>query len=179
MATIIYPEMQMYALRSDRVYLAMSGLSNKRMLHRWTHVHNDALGVELYMDGQAILKDPGTYCYTALPERRKHFRNTASHNLPMIDDLEQNRDLGGSLGLFNLRRDAQVQLQYYSEHEIILSLRFRKYQLVRQVEIQEEAVIFSDYSNHPFTSIFHHQAEISDAYGYVQNWEAPIKATKK
>ena len=178
MTTIIYPEMQMYALRSDRVYLAMSGLSNKRMLHRWTHVHNDALGVELYMDGQAILKDPGTYCYTALPERRKHFRNTAAHNLPMIDDLEQNRDLGGSLGLFNLRRDARVQLQYYSENEIILSLRFRKYHLVRQVEIQKDSIVFTDYANHPFLSNFHHRAEISDAYGYVRDWEAPIKVKK-
>lgn len=178
LTAIIYPEMQMYALRSDRVYLAISGLSNKRMLHRWTHVHNDALGVELYIDDDAILKDPGTYCYTALPERRKHFRNTAAHNLPMIDGLEQNRDLGGSLGLFNLRRDTRVQLEYLGENEIILSLRFRKYHLVRHVEIQRNAVVFTDYSNHPFKSAFHHQAEISDAYGYVFDWESPIKVKR-
>lgn len=54
------------------------------------HDHNDQLSFELAYKSQAIIVDPGTYNYTAYPEKRNLFRSTESHNLMFINGLEQN-----------------------------------------------------------------------------------------
>jgi hypothetical protein len=53
------------------------------------HAHADALAFELWIDGQAVLVDPGTYCYQGEPEWRHYFRSTLAHNTLELGGTDQ------------------------------------------------------------------------------------------
>ena len=53
------------------------------------HGHADALSFELSLGGQAVLIDPGTYCYQGEPEWRRYFRSTRAHNTLEIGGADQ------------------------------------------------------------------------------------------
>ncbi len=83
-----FPEGGIYIMRSERIYIAAVchhiGVNGKG-----PHKHNDWLSFELCVDGQPIIIDPGTYCYTGNIEKRRLFRSTAYHNTVVIDGEEQ------------------------------------------------------------------------------------------
>lgn len=54
------------------------------------HKHNDQLGFEWHVEGQAVIADPGSYVYTSDFAARNLFRSTAHHSTLMIDEVEQN-----------------------------------------------------------------------------------------
>jgi hypothetical protein len=54
------------------------------------HKHNELLGFEYHVDGEAMLVDPGSFVYTSDFAVRNRFRSTAYHNTLMIDGIEQN-----------------------------------------------------------------------------------------
>lgn len=49
------------------------------------HAHADALGIDLALDGQPLVIDPGTFTYTLDPAWRDRFRDTAMHNAATVD----------------------------------------------------------------------------------------------
>ena len=53
------------------------------------HGHADLLGIQCSAFGEAVLVDPGTYCYTPEAEWRNFFRGTAAHSTVMIDRRDQ------------------------------------------------------------------------------------------
>jgi hypothetical protein len=58
------------------------------------HGHADLLSIQCIAFGEEYLVDPGTYCYTASPEWRNHFRSTAAHNTVRIDRQDQAEPAG-------------------------------------------------------------------------------------
>ena len=72
---VSYPEFGLYLWRSERVLLAVrcGGVDGRTMT---AHAHLDQLGVELNVDGDDWIADPGTYLYTALPQRRDAYRRS-------------------------------------------------------------------------------------------------------
>lgn len=61
------------------------------------HGHADALSFVLYVDGQPVFVDPGSYCYHTHPEWRRYFVSTRAHNTICIDGLDQARFIGPTL----------------------------------------------------------------------------------
>jgi heparinase II/III-like protein len=53
------------------------------------HRHADALSVQLAVNGQPLLIDPGTFAYVDSDAERNRFRETACHNTAQVDDLSQ------------------------------------------------------------------------------------------
>ena len=53
------------------------------------HAHADLLAIECAPFGRPAVVDPGTYCYTAAPRWREHFRGTAAHSTVTVDGLSQ------------------------------------------------------------------------------------------
>ena len=51
------------------------------------HAHADSLTLELSLDGQRLVVDPGTYCYDN-DDRRRYDRSTSSHNTVCIDERD-------------------------------------------------------------------------------------------
>ena len=72
------------------------------------HGHNDALSIELWVAGQPVFIDPGTFCYTSDLESRNLFRSTAAHNTVVVDGLEINRIPPHEP--FRLERDTDVRV---------------------------------------------------------------------
>jgi len=58
------------------------------------HGHADCLQVLLWLDGHAVLTDPGMPCYEEHPSLRDAFRSTFAHNTAVVGDADQSQMLG-------------------------------------------------------------------------------------
>lgn len=88
-----------------------------------SHTHNDKLSLVLRLDGEEVLCDPGTGCYTRNIAMRNQFRRTRSHNTVVVDNLEQNTVEFDHAGLFRLGREAQVSRIQHGEEDGRVFLR--------------------------------------------------------
>jgi hypothetical protein len=61
------------------------------------HGHADALSFQMYLDGEPLFIDPGTYIYHIDSESRHEFRCTRNHNTACVDDRNQSEMLGAFL----------------------------------------------------------------------------------
>lgn len=52
------------------------------------HGHADTLHFSLYIDGLPWIADPGTYSYHGDSSLRDYFRSTASHNAPLVQQVD-------------------------------------------------------------------------------------------
>ncbi len=162
---ISYPEFGLYLLKSDRVYLAISAICNKKGHISRGHVHNDKLSIELNVDGEDLIVDPGTYLYTALPERRRQFRSTRSHSTLRIGEIEQNRALTGGKGLFFLKKDCHCELLEANDSSIVLILKYKNIVQYRKVTVEARQIVVEDISNQPFSTFFNQFYLYSNGYG--------------
>jgi heparinase II/III-like protein len=106
---LAYPDFGVYLARSSRIYLAIrcgpigqNGAGG--------HAHNDQLHVELVVDGNEWITDPGTGVYTPLPELRNAYRSTSAHFTPRLTGPEPARL---DLGLFRLGGESQATCLYW------------------------------------------------------------------
>lgn len=61
------------------------------------HGHADALSFQMYLDGQPLFIDPGTYIYHCDLSSRNAFRKTENHNTVCIGEKDQSEMLGAFL----------------------------------------------------------------------------------
>ena len=61
------------------------------------HGHADALSFQMYVDGEPVFVDPGTYIYHCDLESRNAFRRTENHNTVCVDGKDQSEMLGAFL----------------------------------------------------------------------------------
>lgn len=61
------------------------------------HGHADALSFQMFVDGQPVFVDPGTYIYHCDLENRNAFRKTENHNTVCINGKDQSEMLGAFL----------------------------------------------------------------------------------
>lgn len=105
LAAQAFPDFGLYVWRSGRLFLAVRcGPIGQN--GRGGHAHNDQLSVELTVDGEDWIADPGTYLYTPLPERRNAYRSVQAHFAPRLKDKEPGRL---DLGPFWLGNEAKAQ----------------------------------------------------------------------
>lgn len=85
---------------AEVLFLAMpNGLGG-----RGSHTHNDKLSFLLRAEGDQLLSDPGTGCYTRDAALRNRLRATSAHTTLSVDGEEQNRIDASQL--FRLGNDA-------------------------------------------------------------------------
>lgn len=77
------------------------------------HGHADALSFQMYIDGEPVFVDPGTYIYNGNQEMRSYFRSTCAHNTVCINDKNQSE----MLGAFLWGRKANCKLLNFEQHE--------------------------------------------------------------
>ena len=109
------------------------------------HGHADALSIQLYVDGEPVLIDPGTFIYNGDRSMRDKFRSTCVHNTVCVGG----RDQSEALGPFLWGRKASVSGFALEECEgcIIMSAEHDGYSPVctrRTVEIRDANVVITD-----------------------------------
>src|SRR5262249_16091320 len=82
-----YSHAQIFIQRSDPLY-AIADCGDHGAMGRGSHAHSDALSIELFAYGRTLLRDPGTFVYSASEVWRNRFRSTAYHNTVRIDRKE-------------------------------------------------------------------------------------------
>lgn len=83
-----YPEGGVSILREGTIVLAFDhGPLGFGSLS--AHGHADALSVQLFVNGNPVLVDPGTYIYNYDSSYRNHFRSTRAHNTICVDGKNQ------------------------------------------------------------------------------------------
>lgn len=160
-----YPDFQLAGIKGSEFYLALVGMSNPNQHHSLSHVHNDKLHLELEYKGKTILRDPGTYLYTPIPDWRIKFRSVHAHNAPIVNGEEQNRPLEGRLGLFNMMHDVRFTLETCSTSGLTGVIQYRDIIVRRKVELTATGVLLTDSSNKPFEVHFEEFKYYSPGYG--------------
>ena len=146
---IFYPDSRIFIFKSSKFYLAVCATPLGQNGHGG-HTHNDKLGYELWIDGLDIARDPGTYLYTPLPDRRNEFRSIRAHNVPIIGDLEQNSWGEGIAGLFSMLADCRCFVADFGENFISLAAEYKGVKIMRKFEIKEDRLAITDTANREF-----------------------------
>ena len=127
--------------KSERLYLVIRcgpiGLNGFG-----AHAHNDPLALELWMDGQPIVVDGGSYIYTPLPERRNEFRSIKAHFSPRIEGRESGNM---QLNVFQLGNEAQARCLYFHDAEFIGQYLLGDNRVCRKITIEADAVRVVDW----------------------------------
>ncbi|SEO72259.1 heparinase II/III family protein [Propionispora vibrioides] len=140
-----YPDFGLYLYKSKDLYLAIR-CGNVGQNGNGGHGHNDQLSIELCIDDQEVVRDPGTYIYTPLPDSRNKFRSTEVHFTPQVQGKEQSTWFSGQVGLFGLDRVVQSEVLLFDSKGFIGRHSGFGTNVYRMVQLASSAIIISDYS---------------------------------
>ncbi|MBE5847917.1 MAG: heparinase [Lachnospiraceae bacterium] len=107
------------------------------------HGHADALSFQLYLDGEVVFADPGTYIYHTDRASRDLFRSTACHNTITIDGKNQSE----MLGPFLWGKRAETTLLAFDSEKQVLEASHDGYAPVihsRRFELGEKSLTIID-----------------------------------
>ncbi len=165
---ISYPDSGLYIFKADNMHLTIC-VTPLGINDGGGHGHNDKLSYELWLDGKDIVKDPGTYLYLPLPDRRNMFRSLSAHNAPSLSK-EQNLWDNGINGLFSMSNDTSCIIQSISKFSIVIYLSYRKYYVVRSFKFEHNTIEIFDQSNYEFIK--------DDQYKYYSNGYGKLSYAK-
>ena len=140
-----YPQFGVYIFKSHNLYMCVNATDNGQKGNAG-HAHNDKLSFELWIGGEPIVQDPGTYLYTAILEERERFRSVKAHNTLQCG-VEQNE----YRGTFSMSNDTKCKLLNIEENSIELQVEFKDIVQRRKIQICENKIIIRDSSNQEFT----------------------------
>jgi hypothetical protein len=153
LSTRAYPDFGLFIWRNERIYLAVRcGPIGQE--GNGGHAHNDQLAIELQVDGEDWLVDPGTYLYTANPERRNAYRSVSAHFAPQ---LTVNAEPGRlDIGLFQLGNTARAKCQVFNSRGFVGLHRGYGVPVYRAIQLVSSTVIVRDYipKSHQLRPIF-------------------------
>jgi hypothetical protein len=123
------------------------------------HLHDDALTIELSINGQDILADPGTGVYTSDLRLRNQLRSRSQHTTAgPVEDSNFNSD-----NLFQLIGTGSTEIQHASTSLFTATYKTKTWALQRTVEIRESGLNINDTFNGdvPWQQVFIFHPEIS------------------
>lgn len=140
-----YPNFGLYLFRTPRFYLSvrcgsvgLNGLGG--------HAHNDQLSIELSVDSEDWIADPGTYIYTPLADARNRYRSASAHFVPRIGDAEPGKL---DLHLFSLGGSPSGHCLYFGESGFVGVHYGYGMALHRKVEFKGNRVVITDWADVP------------------------------
>lgn len=139
-ALCAYPWFGLYILRFGGLYLAVRCGGAGQEPHG-AHAHNDQLALEVEGGGGTPVRDPGTYLYTPLPERRNAYRSARAHHVPRGGEGEP---APLDRGLFFLGEMARGECLYFGPRGFAGAYRGWGEPVYRMVEVMEGEVRVTD-----------------------------------
>ncbi|MGJ0361820.1 alginate lyase family protein [Aliarcobacter cryaerophilus] len=146
---ISYPDSGIYVFKAANFHLSICATPLGQN-GNGGHSHNDKLSYELFLNGKNIVRDPGTYLYTPLPDRRNEFRSIKAHSVPIVENIEQNSWNDGNIGLFGLFNDSKCFVKELESNFLELVLEYKDIKIVRRFEIKEDILEIIDMCNKEF-----------------------------
>lgn len=131
-----------YVIKSPRLYLAIR-CGELGLVGLGAHAHCDQLAIELVIDGETRVRDPGTYIYTPLPDRRNTYRSVRAHHVPRVLDREP-ADL--TRGVFDLRGCAEGECLYFGPRGFIGRHAGYGPWVYRMVALEDERIAVYDFA---------------------------------
>lgn len=144
-----YRDFGLYLFRSKRLYLAVR-CGSVGQNGNGGHAHNDQLSIELTIDGENYVVDPGTYLYTPLPKRRDEYRSIKAHFSPQMGDVETG-DL--SVGSFAMRDKAKAKCLYFGEDGFAGVHQGFGQSTYRMIRIKNDVIMIDDYGAENLTLV--------------------------
>ena len=135
-----------YIFKNDYFYLAICATPLGQN-NNGGHTHNDKLAYELWYNGENLERDPGTYLYTPLPYRRNEFRSIKAHNVPIVNNIEQNSWSEGKIGLFKLFKDSECYITDLDNYFLEMLLEYKYVKIVRKFKIEGSRLVVIDTCN--------------------------------
>ena len=169
-----YQSFGIYIYRSPLLFLAIrcgeNGLNGIG-----AHAHNDQLSIELWINGQPIMVDPGTYLYTALPGRRNAYRSVEAHSGPRLAGREPGNL---EIDLFALGNEAQARCLVFDRSQFLGCYSTGQGRIYRAVAICDDSIQITDWSEKAesdLVSSFGPVVPFSGAYGWIERPEADLQ----
>jgi hypothetical protein len=160
-----YPDFGLFICKSDGFYLAIR-CGSIGQNGNGGHAHNDQLSIELTLDGNNIISDPGTYLYSPLINKRNIYRSTYSHFAPHILSMEP---ATLTRNIFSLG-DPRAEVLYFGKQGFVGCHEGYGFKVYRQIVITNFDIIISDYSEKSeLTKDSTSNVPFSPAYGVVQS----------
>lgn len=160
-----FPDSGVYRYRSMRLYLVVRcGAIGQN--GAGGHDHCDQLSIELWIDGKPVVRDPGTYLYTPLPERRNEYRSAKAHFVPRVPGREPARL---DLGLFVLPGARPGVCEYAGPDAFVGWHDGYGERVWRLVQVFDDAVVVTDASTLPLDDLHEHRPpRYSPGYGLLE-----------
>jgi hypothetical protein len=135
-----YPDFGAFLFRSRRLFLAVRcGPIGQN--GRGGHAHNDQLAIELTIDGEDWIADPGSYLYTTDRKWRNAYRSVTAHAAPRMEEKEPGRlDLGD----FWLGDEAKARCLSFSDGQFVGEHRGFGLVVKREVTVGDDTIVIRD-----------------------------------
>jgi hypothetical protein len=135
-----YPWLGVYILRFAGPYVAVR-CGGRGQDESGAHAHNDQLALEVQVQGVHPVRDPGTYLYTPLPERRNAYRSARAHHAPLGGEGEP---APLDRGLFQLGQMVRGECLYFGPRGFAGTYRGWGEPVYRMVEVMEWEIRVTD-----------------------------------
>ena len=136
------------------------------------HAHDDNLGLELILDGQQRVTDPGSAIYTADRDKRALYRSAVSHFVPRPKGVEITRT-GASL--FSYYLTGQGKCCYFGSDGFAGRIETETWCVMRAVVVEAHCVrIFDGSVKQPLAAHGAIQAEHGVSTGYGEETKSPL-----
>lgn len=161
----IFNDIGMCVYKSSNLYLCLNigKTEDKKFMG---HVHDDVLHIELYINGNVAIEDPGTLTYTANEELRNSFRNHKRHFIPIY---EGKMDVTETTP-FNYERKCKATIISLTECELHVVKKYDNIVHQRIIVIDDSMVEIIDKSNDKFEL-----PKMEDWYWFSDNYGSVIE----
>lgn len=136
-----YPDFGLWIFRSDRLLLTVRCGAACSPRAGGSHAHNDQLAIDLTVDGEPWITDPGSYLYCPPLDRRNRWRSVTAHAAPQWPGREPGRL---DLGAFRMRDDAKARCLYFGPHGFVGEHWGYGAPVRRRIALTDEGIVISD-----------------------------------
>lgn len=136
----VYQEFGLVIWKSPKFYLSVrcGGVGQNG---NGGHAHVDALSITLWVDGELLIEDPGTYVYSSSPKLRNVYRSALAHWSPQVAGIE----LGDfSQGLFRMPDSFHARVLLATESEYVGEHTGYGFAVQRRILLTPDALLVED-----------------------------------
>ena len=110
--SVAFPDAGHYVIRRGNDYCFVR-CGEFGLPPNYGHGHADLLSPILWLRGQPLFVDAGTFTYNGDPQLRRHFRSAHAHNVVTVDD----RDYAEQTGTFSWRNPPVGKCESWADNE--------------------------------------------------------------